>query len=166
MLTLSPVTIIGTIINLLVLYFLLQHFLFKPIQKIMDQREELIRGQLKDARDQKESAGRLKDQYEAALASAKEESGQIVERARKEASLQAEAIVKNANEQAGQIVDKARKTMEVEREQTMREMKSQIAEIALTAASKIMGEKTSSERDLALYDRFLEEAGDSDDTDS
>ena len=65
MLTLSPVTIIGTIINLLVLYFLLQHFLFKPIQKIMDQREELIRGQLKDARDQKESAGKLKDQYEA-----------------------------------------------------------------------------------------------------
>ena len=53
MLTLSPVTIIGTIINLLVLYFLLQHFLFKPIQKIMDQREELIRGQLKDARDQR-----------------------------------------------------------------------------------------------------------------
>ena len=78
MLTLSPVTIIGTIINLLVLYFLLQHFLFKPIQKIMDQREELIRGQLKDAQDQKESAGRLKDQYEAAVASAKEESGQIV----------------------------------------------------------------------------------------
>ena len=74
--------------------------------------------------------------------------------------------MKNANEQAGQIVDKARKTMEVEREQTMREMKSQIADIALTAASKIMGEKTSSERDLALYDRFLEEAGDSDDTDS
>ena len=103
MLTLSPVTIIGTIINLLVLYFLLQHFLFKPIQKIMDQREELIRGQLKDARDQKESAGKLKDQYEAALASAKEESGQIVERARKEASLQAEAIVKNANEQPARL---------------------------------------------------------------
>ncbi len=75
----------------------------------MDQREELIRGQLKDAQDQKESAGRLKDQYEAAVASAKEESGQIVERARTEASLQAEAIVKNANEQAGQIVDKAKK---------------------------------------------------------
>ena len=140
MLTLSPVTIIGTIINLLVLYFLLQHFLFKPIQKIMDQRDELIRGQLKDAQDQKESAGKLKAQYEEALASAKEESGQIV--------------------------DKARKTMEVEREQAMREMKSQIADIALTAASKIMGEKNSSERDLALYDQFLEEAGDSDDTDS
>ena len=143
MLTLSPVTIIGTIINLLVLYFLLQHFLFKPIQKIMDQRDELIRGQLKDAQDQKESAGKLKAQYEEALASAKEESGQIVERAKTEAALQADAIVKNANEEAGQIVD-----------------------IALTAASKIMGEKNSSERDLALYDQFLEEAGDSDDTDS
>ena len=74
--------------------------------------------------------------------------------------------MKNANEEAGQIVDKARKTMEVEREQAMREMKSQIADIALTAASKIMGEKNSSERDLALYDQFLEEAGDSDDTNS
>ena len=166
MLTLSPVTIIGTIINLLVLYFLLQHFLFKPIQKIMDQRDELIRGQLKDAQDQKESAGKLEAQYEEALASAKEESGQIVERAKTEAALQADAIVKNANEEAGRIVDKAKKTMEVEREQAMREMKSQIADIALTAASKIMGEKNSSERDLALYDQFLEEAGDSDDTDS
>ena len=76
-------------------------FLFKPIQKIMDQRDELIRGQLKDAQDQKESAGKLKAQYEEALASAKEESGQIVERAKTEAVLQADAIVKNANEEAG-----------------------------------------------------------------
>ena len=74
MLTLSPVTIISTIINL-VLLFPVRHFLFKPIQKIMDQRDELIRGQLKDAQDQKESAGKLKAQYEKRLLQRKEESG-------------------------------------------------------------------------------------------
>nr|WP_317283246.1 F0F1 ATP synthase subunit B [uncultured Sellimonas sp.] len=166
MLTLSPITIIGTIINLLVLYGLLQHFLFKPIQKIMDKREELIQGQLQDARDQKESANQLKVQYEKALSSAKEESGQIVEKARTEASLQADKIVQDANKEAGQIVENARKTVELEKEQAMREMKSQVVDIALAAASKIIGEKSSSEKDLALYDQFLEEAGDPDDTNS
>ncbi|MBY0758787.1 MULTISPECIES: F0F1 ATP synthase subunit B [Sellimonas] len=166
MLTLSPITIIGTIINLLVLYFLLQHFLFKPIQKIMDKREEIIKGQLQDAEEQKKSAYQLRTQYEQALSQAKEESGQIVERARTEAALQADAIVQNANTEAVQIVEKARKTVELEREQAMQEMKAQVADIALAAASKIMGDKNSSEKDLALYDRFLEEAGDSDDTNS
>lgn len=166
MLTLSPITIIGTIINLLVLYFLLQHFLFKPIQKIMEKREEIIKGELQDARSQNESAHQLKTQYEEALSQAKEESGQIVEKAKSEAALQADAIVQNANMEAGQIVEKARKTVEMEREQAMREMKAQVADIALAAASKIMGEKNSSEKDLALYDQFLEEAGDPDDTNS
>ena len=40
---------------------------------------------------------------------------------------------------------------------------SRVAEIALDAASKIMGEKNSSQQDLSLYDQFIKEAGDSND---
>ena len=45
----------------------------------------------------------------------------------------------------------------------MKAMESRVAEIALDAASKIMGEKNSSQQDLSLYDQFIKEAGDSND---
>lgn len=50
-----------------------------------------------------------------------------------------------------------------EQENAMKAMESRVAEIALDAASKIMGEKNSSQQDLSLYDQFIKEAGDSND---
>lgn len=47
---------------------------------------------------------------------------------------------------------------------SMKAMESRVAEIV--TASKIMGEKNSSQQDLSLYDQFIKEAGDSNDGNS
>ena len=79
------------------------------------------------------------------------------------AKVQAERIVKDANTQAGAMLDKAKADIRTEQENAMKAMESRVAEIALDAASKIMGEKNSSQQDLSLYDQFIKEAGDSND---
>ena len=61
-------------------------------------------------------------------------------------------------------VGKARETVALEREKAMREMEAEVAGLALTAAEKILRDKSGAASDQLLYDQFLE-AGDSDDTD-
>ena len=47
------INLVFTIINLLVLYFLLKKFLFKPVNTIIEQREEAIKKQFDEAEETK-----------------------------------------------------------------------------------------------------------------
>ena len=58
------------IINLLVLYFFMKHFLIGPVTKIVEERRLMVEKDLDDAARAKEEAGRIKAQYEAAAAGA------------------------------------------------------------------------------------------------
>ena len=63
------------IINLLVLYFFMKHFLIGPVTKIVEERRQMVEKDLDDAARAKEEAGRIKAQYEAAAAGADQEAG-------------------------------------------------------------------------------------------
>ena len=51
------------------------------------------------------------------------------------------------------------------RENAMRQMKGDVAELAMKAAAKVIGKNSGADQDLSLYDQFIEEAGDPDDSD-
>lgn len=74
-----------TMINLIVLAFLLKKFLIKPVTDIMEKRRQLIKDGLKNAQNAQEDAMKMKEEYAQALGGAKEESVRIVEKARKDA---------------------------------------------------------------------------------
>lgn len=159
--------LVFTIINLVVLYLLLRKFLIRPITDIMEKRKAMIEEGLNDANHTKEQALALKQQYEGAMNGAKLESGEMIEQAKKNAQAEYSRIVNDADIQAGKILKTARETVHIEREQTMREMQSQIASLAMVAARKIAVEQSSGSGNQAVYDQFLEEAGDpNDDTDN
>ena len=147
--------LVWTIINLVVLYLLLRHFLFKPVMGIMDKRRQIIEDGLRNAQDAQNDAMKMKQEYEDALKGAKQESVQIVENARSAAKNEYDRIVAEAGEKAGSIIENAKETVRVERERTMRELQGEIAGLAVASAAKIVG-KTA---DQDLYDQFLKEVG-------
>ena len=63
--------IVWTIVNLLILFLLLKHFLFKPITQMMESRTAEIENNLKDAEEQKQKAQQLNTQYEEQLQGAR-----------------------------------------------------------------------------------------------
>ena len=152
-------------INLIVLFLLLKKFLFGPITNVMEKRRAMIEEKIQNADKQRQEAGELKQQYEDALGGAKVESQTMIEQAKADAKKEYERIVGDADQQAGKIVKTARETIDLEREQTLREMKSQIAGLAMDAAKKIVTEKSSEGSNQAVYDQFLEEAGEPHDED-
>ncbi len=154
--------LVWTIINLVVLYLLLRHFLFKPVMGIMDKRKKIIEDGLKNAQDAQSDAKKMKQEYEDALKGAKQESAQIIENARSAAKNEYDRIVGEAGDKAGNIIESAKETVRIEREQTMKELQGEIAGLAVASAAKIVGRTA----DEDLYDQFLKEVGGShDDTD-
>ena len=157
--------LVWTIINVIILYLLLKKFLIKPVTAIMDKREQMVKQGLESARAQESQAKELKVKYEEALASAKEESLQLVEKARGNAQVEYDRILGEADEQAKKIKEAAKKDVELDREKAMKEMQSEVAGLALTAVSRILQEGTDPQSDGALYEQFLKKAGEANDTD-
>ena len=159
------INLVFTIINLLVLYLLMKKFLFGPIIKVMDVRKAMIDQQFAGAKEQEDQAKALKEQYEGALKSAREESFQIMEQARKEAKAQADKTVEDTQAKVSAMLAKAQEDINTERENAMRQMKDDVASLAMEAAGKIIGKNSGADQDLSLYDQFIEKSVDPDDSD-
>ena len=85
--------LVYTIINLIVLFLLLRHFLIKPVSDIMEKRRQMIADGLQGAQDAQSDAQKMKQEYEDALKGAKLESAAIVEKARSEAKTEYDRIL-------------------------------------------------------------------------
>lgn len=150
-------------INLIVLYLLLRHFLFQPIQNVVKKREELIQSKIADANEMKQQASECKKQYEDALAKAHDESAKIITKAKQVAREEADAMLAEANQEAIRIRKEAENAIEQERKREMKKMQDQVAGLALSAVQKILSQQPNEQENNNLYNRFLQEAGEQND---
>ena len=88
--------LVWTIINLVVLYLLLRHFLIRPVTEVMEKRRRMIEEGFQNAQAAQEDALKMKQEYEASLKGAKQEAVQIVENARRSAKSEYDRIVRQA----------------------------------------------------------------------
>lgn len=149
-----------TIVNLILFFVLMRFLLFKPIKKILTQRQEMIDNQFKDAENAREQADSLKSLYEAELAGVEDEKKQIITDARADAKTEYDKIVNRAQSDADRIKSDARKAAEAETEKARLSVKEGIAQLAMETAAKVVGEKSSAEIDSSIYDKFLNESSD------
>ena len=99
-------TMIFAWVNLLILYLLFKKFLFVPIKKMIDSRQQEIDDMYSDADSARKSAAELKAEYEEKMSHAEEESEQIVKKAVRKAQLKEEEILKEANLQASRTLER------------------------------------------------------------
>lgn len=148
-----------TIINLIVLYLLMKKFLFKPVQNIIAQRQEEVDKHFAEAAQKGEKANALKTQYEESLKGVDEARAKALEEARDRANGEYSRIVSEADAKAKEIVSTAKITAENEKNQILKKAESEITDMVVNATAKVVGVKSDSESDRALYDQFLGKAG-------
>lgn len=155
MISINFFNILATVINILVLYLIMQKFLMKPLMNVIQKREDMINSQFKNAENAESEALDLKAKYEDSLKNAQEESISILDKARTNAQAEYDRIVREADCEADRIVTKAHKDMEQEREQALKDVKTEIGELVALAVDKVAGTKASAESDRELIDKFL-----------
>lgn len=151
--------IVFTLINLLLLYAGLRHFLIRPIQTVLEKRSRLISGQFSEARKKEAAAEEKKERYETLLANAKSESVRMLEESRAAAQKEYEQKLLEAETQAEHILKKAQRDAEMERERAVAEVQTQIAQVAVAAAGKLLLQHTDSAVNQSIYEQYIGKAG-------
>ena len=158
--------LVWNIVNFIILYLLLRHFLIGPVMNIMNKRQAMIEQNISNARESEGKAAVLKKDYEEKIAASSEEGSRLIEEAKNQAKAQYDRILKDAGEEAGRVIEEAQKKAEADQERALREAKAQIAGLVIAAAAKVVNQEVSAKANQALYDSFLAEAGDSHDAGS
>ncbi len=158
--------LVFNMLNLIVLYLLLRHFLIQPVMGIMNKRQAMIENSISNARNSEGQAAEIKKQYEEKLAASSQEGSKIIEEAKNQAKVQYDRILSDAGEEAGRVITEAQRKVEADQEKALNEAKAQIAGLVIAAAAKVVIQEVSALSNKALYDSFIAEAGDSHDAGS
>jgi F-type H+-transporting ATPase subunit b len=145
------------IVNFLILLFLLNRFLFKPVLKRIDERNQQLGQGLEDAAAAARDRELARAEREATMAEARQDADALVQRAAKTAEATSAEILATARESAEQLTARARDEIAAEKERALAEIRGEVADLALLAAGKLVGEEMDEPTQRRLVEQFLAE---------
>ncbi len=153
-------TALFTLLNTLTIFFVARHFLFRPVMKIIKDRQKEIDGMYSDADAAKGEAIAMRSEYQRKLADAQATSDRIVKEAVARGQSRQEEMIRQAQQEASAIMDKASADIELERKKAINDAKNEISGIAIAIAGKVVGRELNEKDQAALVDHFIDELGD------
>ena len=149
------------IIAVVALFLIMSYFLFNPAREFLKKRQEKIRTELEDAKNNQEDAKALKAEYESKLKNIDKEAESILADARKRALANENRIIAAAKEDAAAIIERAREEAKLEKQKMADEVKKEIVAVAALMAGKVVASTMDVTIQDSLIDETLKEMGDS-----
>ena len=154
-------TALFTLANTIALFVVLKKFLWKPVMKMIAERQKEIDDMYADADEAKKQARQLQTAYEEKLAVAQQTGDQIVKDAVARGQHREEEILRQANSEADAIRRKAQEDIVRDKKKAVDEAKGEIAGLALDIAGKVVGQTMDENAHAELVDRFIDQLGES-----
>ena len=144
MISLNATTLL-TIINFLILVYILKKLLWGPLTHFLDERGRKVEGAIREAEEKMREAEELRKQGEIALQEARAQARGIVDKAVAAAQEEARRIREEAKRQAEGFLRQAQRELEAQAEQVRRELRREAAELSVLLAGRILKKKLSPE---------------------
>lgn len=159
---LSPYTVILQMINFIVLVLILRRFLFGPVMRMLNQRQELVQADLDQAAQAHAQAEQLYQQGERAVAEANQRVEQLLRSAEQHAEkLQADAAVES-EARARRLIDEAEARLRREQEKAILALRQEAARLAVSVAMKALPKALDTDQQRRLLDQAIREVGSDD----
>ena len=153
-------TSLFALLNFLTILIVGTKFLWKPVMKIIKERQQEIDDLYADANTAKTSAEALEAEYQQKLAAATETGDRIVKEAVARGQAREEEILRQANADAAAIMDKASADIAMEKKKAINDAKDEISGMAVAIAEKVVGRELSGADHADLVDAFINGLGD------
>lgn len=150
-------SIVFHLFNLIVLTVGLYFLLFRPVKKMIKQRQEKVKKIEKENADLNDEVKKMKSSSEKVLSDAKKEAAAIHESAVKVANQKADDIVAEARERAKTLVEQTQREMDEERSKLRSDIERQIADVSVAVAEKVIEKQITPEDNKALIEKCLDE---------
>lgn len=134
--------IVVQIVNFIVLMGALTYFLYKPVLKVLADREEKIVQGIKDAEAAAVSKADADREKQSILTAAHAEAETVAQNAKSFANEKSESIIAEAQGKAASVIQDAQTKSEEIKAQARRESEAEIAKVAILAAEKVLREQS------------------------
>ncbi len=153
-------TALFVLLNTLAIFFVARKYLFEPVHKMIQNRQNEIDGLYASASKAKNDAEELEKSYQEKLAEAQSTSDRLIKEAVDRAQKREEEIVEKANKEASAIREKAEADIEREKKKALNDAKNEISSLAVAIAEKVVAREISEQDQVKLVDHFIDELGD------
>lgn len=145
-------TLVAEIFNFLLLVFLLQRFLYRPIIRVMDEREQSTVNRLKEAEQKREEAAREKQTYQDKVRDIEQRREKLLDEARQESKQRREQMIDEIRGEVEALRQTWREAVDFERESFLRELRQEVGTEIVRVARVVLADMA----DHALEDRVVE----------
>ncbi len=155
--------IVVSLLNLVLLFLIVKKFLYKPVKKMLENRQSEVDKQYSDAEKANNEALENKKNYEEKLSAARVEADGIIQSAVDTAKAREKEIVSDAKLKAEGIILKAESDAKLAVLKAEDSIKQEIIDVSTVLAEKMLEREISEEDHKGLIDSFIDDIGDSDD---
>ena len=154
--------ILVSLLNLVILFLVVKKFLYKPVKKMLTERQANIDKQYSDAEQAKIKA--LEDQqlYEEKLSAASMEADGVIQSAVDTAKAREKEIIADAKKKAEGIVLKAESDAKLAVLKAEDSIRREIIDVSTALTEKVLEREISADDHKNLIDSFIDNIGDSD----
>jgi len=149
-------TLIAQIINFLILVAILVKVAYKPLMKIMAERQAKIAESMQTAETERQAAEKLRLEYQEQLAQARTQAQAIVDKAMKLAEQTKEEIIEEARAEHNRLLKAAQDEIQRERERALAELRGEVVALSMAAATKIIEKNMDDQANAQLVSDFIE----------
>lgn len=149
--------VIWTIINFLILFFILKHFFFAKIEKILNEREQFILNKINSANEKEVKAEKLLEEREELINEARLEGKKIVEKRKLQGDRIYDELIEKAKVNAQEIEERKMKELNLSKEKVREELKEETVSIAISLSEKILEKKLDEDEQKEIIDNFIKE---------
>ena len=148
-----------TAVAIFILFFVLSYLLFNPVREMLEKRKKKISDELQEAEKSLHEAEAMRVEYDAKMASAKEEANEILDDARKKAIKNRNEILQEARTDANRLKERAKAEIEQEKVHARDDLKNEMVDIAALLAEKAVSGNMNPEIQEQLVNETLQEIG-------
>lgn len=146
------------LLNFLIILFVLWRWAYKPLLKVLDERQVKVEKGMKDAEAAGERLASIEQEHAAVLSTARLEAGEFMKGAHATAEKKREEMLAKSRDEIGRLITEARKKIAEERDTAQQELKKEIAALVVTTAEMVLREKIDPIKDVELMEKALKKA--------
>ena len=128
-------------IQFVLLTVVLTFIFYKPVSKVLDEREQYISGNLTQASEKLIKADELYNQYDEQLKTAKVSAQATIAQAEKEAKDAVALEIGQARTDAATLIERTNKELEAQKSLALEQLETQVDELSQLIKEKLLGKE-------------------------
>ena len=128
-------------LQFILLTVVLTFIFFKPVSKVIDERETYINGNLTTASEKLIKADELYNEYDEQLKTARVNAQAIIAKSEKEAKDVVAVEINQARQDAAKLIEKTNKDLEAQKSLALQQLETQVDELSQLIKEKLIGKE-------------------------